>query len=154
MSLWKCREVVGAMSCDAFCAAKQNWTNIDSMNERFRGAVGVSLFGKLFVMVGHNGDYITNTAEVFDVWRKFSKIYWNAPWSYWALCCFSWRFYHRYGWNPLLWKPKQVRLPIYHNLRNLVRAQPNVVVSHERYDMSSFKGRLFQIKLFQFLGIS
>ena len=57
-------------TCDAFCAAKQNWTKIDSMEERRHGAVGVSLFGKLYVMGGHNGIYITNTVEVFDVMKK------------------------------------------------------------------------------------
>ena len=57
-------------TCDAFCVARQRWIEIEDMSENRHGAIGVSLFGKMYVMGGHNGVAVTETAEVYDPMKK------------------------------------------------------------------------------------
>jgi len=65
-------------TCDAFCVARQQWVDMDEMSENRHGAIGVSLFGKMYVMGGHNGVDVTKSAEVYDpmknVWAKSSPM--------------------------------------------------------------------------------
>eukprot|EP00090_Calanus_glacialis_P032417 TRINITY_DN5369_c0_g1_i6.p1 TRINITY_DN5369_c0_g1~~TRINITY_DN5369_c0_g1_i6.p1 ORF type:complete len:423 (-),score=52.55 TRINITY_DN5369_c0_g1_i6:152-1420(-) len=53
-------------TCDAFCVARQQWVDMEPMSENRHGAIGVSLFGKMYVMGGHNGENVTKSAEVYD----------------------------------------------------------------------------------------
>lgn len=61
-------------TCDAFCVARQDWVEMSNMTEKRHSAVGVSLFGKMYVLGGHNGVTVTKSVEVYNpskhVWAK------------------------------------------------------------------------------------
>ena len=43
---------------------------MESMAENRHGAIGVALFGKMYVMGGHNGVNVTASGEVYDPMKK------------------------------------------------------------------------------------
>ena len=57
-------------TCDFFCVASQQWKEMESMAENRHGAIGVALFGKMYVMGGHNGVNVTASGEVYDPMKK------------------------------------------------------------------------------------
>ena len=61
-------------TCDLFCFGRQEWLAMSNMNENRHGAVGVSLFGKMYVLGGHNGVAVTKSVDVYgpskEVWTK------------------------------------------------------------------------------------
>jgi len=61
-------------TCDLFCFGRQEWLAMSNMNENRHGAAGVSLFGKMYVLGGHNGVAVTKSVDVYgpskEVWTK------------------------------------------------------------------------------------
>merc|ERR1711936_792635 len=57
-------------TCDAFDFSQQDWIKMSNMNENRHNSASVSIFGKLFVLGGHNGVSIMKTVEVYDPERQ------------------------------------------------------------------------------------
>lgn len=71
-------DLAGSMApnntCDVFCVARQEWLEMSDMNANRHSAAGLTLFGKMYVLGGHNGITVTKSVDVYDpskqVWTE------------------------------------------------------------------------------------